>query len=281
MHIADVGAFAQVFAAIFTVPARYVAVLWINNRMIAHGDELTRESGSILVCTKTQRAFDAHAACALISAYVRASGASCTSDITSHDEIEQSSAQSPTLFERADSFYVWGSIHPCVSPVAFLVDTGANLSLFPENGYLAIPAGERPSLQPSNITVDCGNNSQLVIIGVLYLDVTIDDVTYCGVFHVSSEEPRAVLGMDFLERYNAQVTVGRSRLTLDKRRVDIYNVDGVRLNHHSHRHQPNNVCGEARQELQSRTVHVGCGVLSIIPTLQRHFFLHDYCTKSR
>ena len=147
---------------------------------------------------------------------------------------------------------MWGSIHPCVPTVAFLVDTGANLSLFPENGYLAIPADERPSLQPSDITVDCGNNSQLVIIGVLYLDVTIDDVTYCGVFHVSSEEPRAVLGMDFLERYNAQITVGRSRLTLDKRRVDIYNVDGVRLNHHSHRHQSSDVCGEAGQELEKK-----------------------------
>ena len=87
---------------------------------------------------------------------------------------------------------------------------------------------------------------------MLYLDVTIDDVTYCGVFHVSSEEPRAVLGMDFLERYNAQITVGRSRLTLDKRRVDIYNVDGVRLNHHSHRHQSSDVCGEAGQELEKK-----------------------------
>ena len=116
--------------------------------MIAHSDELTRESGSILVCTKTHLAFGAHAACASISAYVRASGASCTSDITSHDVIEESPAQSTTIFERADSFYVWGSIHPCVPTVAFLVDTGANLSLFPENGYLAIPADERPSLQP-------------------------------------------------------------------------------------------------------------------------------------
>ena len=129
------------------------------------------------------------------------------------------------------SFYVWAKIHPEVREVPFLIDTGAGISLLPYHQYLAIPEDVRPAIQPTGVKVLCGNSTGIAVEGTVTLPVIIHRVEYKCIFHVSHDEIKGILGMNFLVPYRGDVGTGRRKLVLNGKEIDIYSVTGQQLNH--------------------------------------------------
>ena len=126
---------------------------------------------------------------------------------------------------------MWAKIHPEVREVPFLIDTGAGISLLPYHQYLAIPEEGRPVIEPTGVKVLCGNSTGISVEGTVTLPVIIKHVEYKCVFHVSHDEVKGILGMNFLVPYRGDVGTGRRKLVLNGKEIDIYSVTGQQLNH--------------------------------------------------
>ena len=129
------------------------------------------------------------------------------------------------------SYYVWARIHPEAIDMPFLVDTGAGISLLPRNQYMAIPECDRPPLEHSGVKVFCGNSSTISIEGKVTLNLILQKVEYSCVFHVSADEVKGILGMNFIQSYGGKVDTGSQALILNNKEIDVYNLQGHRLNH--------------------------------------------------
>ena len=152
------------------------------------------------------------------------------------------------------SFYVWAKIHQEVPDMPFLIDTGAGVSLLPERLYYKIPEDDRPPLLYSSIKIYCGNSNRIRVTGVVALTMRIQNVDYKGIFHVSPDEVKGILGTDFLERYDAKVQLRRRCLKLNNKPINVYSQQGIQLNHRVVIDDDTDVPAGARCVLSGRVV---------------------------
>ena len=151
-----------------------------------------------------------------------------SSDVNENSSYKTPKSQPPAF---GTSFYVYVDINPEIPDQPFLIDTGAGVSLLPENLYETIPDELKPELQPTDREVQCGNEQGIRIRGIVCLKVKIQNMEYDGVFHVSPDIPKGILGNNFLERYQAQIHVGRRQLSINNRNIKIYDSRGLPLKH--------------------------------------------------
>ena len=84
---------------------------------------------------------------------------------------------------------------------------------------------------PADQRVVCGNGSPIHIRGQVQLTLSLQGMDYVHTFHVSDDNIRGILGADFLERYHASLDMGRRKLALDDRLIELYDVNGAPKNH--------------------------------------------------
>ena len=129
------------------------------------------------------------------------------------------------------SFYVQADVGEGVFNIPFIIDTGAAISILPEQIYNQLPANEKPVLQPSQRPVCCGNDQSIRIRGIAFKKIRIQDVEYEVAFHVSPDMSKGILGMEFLDNYGAQIHIERRQLSLNNRNIKLYDVRGLPLRH--------------------------------------------------
>ena len=113
----------------------------------------------------------------------------------------------------------------------FLIDSGAGVSILPEELYRQIPEADRPPLVKTDLDIRAGNMTQIDIIGRIHLLVRIQHLDYQCIFHVSRDAVQPILGMDFMQRYRAFLDTGRRKLVFNNRQIKAYDSNGMEIKH--------------------------------------------------
>jgi hypothetical protein len=116
--------------------------------------------------------------------------------------------------------YVTGKIG--VKQVEMLIDSGANVSLISYDIYNSLDARFRPQLRRYGIpmvTAD-GNLMRVYGCGDFIFEIGEEPCTYGHTLCVADIGVEAILGYDFLKRYEAVINMGESRLELNELCMD-------------------------------------------------------------
>ena len=111
----------------------------------------------------------------------------------------------------------------------FLIDSGAGVSILPEELYRQIPEADRPPLVTTDLDIRAGNMTPIDIIGRIHLLVRIQHLDYQCIFHVSRDAVQPILGMDFMQRYRAFLDTGRRKLVFNNRQIKAYDSNGMEI----------------------------------------------------
>ena len=128
-------------------------------------------------------------------------------------------------------FYVSASVSRWIPETALLIDTGAVISLLPLAIYKQVSEVEKGKLVPTQRIVCCGNQTSVNVGGIAYMNIRIENIEYQATFHITPDIPKGILGQDFLDRYDATIESQRRRLSIQGRSVQLYDENGLPLQH--------------------------------------------------
>ena len=132
----------------------------------------------------------------------------------------------------AELYYVWVNFHEVMIDQLMLLDSGAQMSIIPLHIYAALPLCDRPVVRPEPFPITAGNGTVVQSLGIITLEIKLQDVVVKQVFHVCANNTQPVLGKDFLDTHNALVQHGRhSRLFLEDQEIDIFTKAGAKIHH--------------------------------------------------
>jgi len=117
--------------------------------------------------------------------------------------------------------YVPGKV--CGTPVEFLVDSGANISLISSEVYKSIPIKLRPSLRRWPSDTSTADGTPLTVHGFAEFPITVGDslTIYNHILCVAMISTAAILGYDFLRQNNAILDVGKGGISLSEDTADM------------------------------------------------------------
>ena len=109
-----------------------------------------------------------------------------------------------------------------------LVDTGASISIIPEDVYLTIPEDERPKLETVDLRILVGNGELLPQQGVCRLKFQLGDFDFDHEFFVCRQSGQAILGNEFFVHYNMVLRMSEGWLEFKGHCIPLLNSYGVR-----------------------------------------------------
>ena len=119
------------------------------------------------------------------------------------------------------SLYAWGKFHKDLTGALFLLDTGAEISILNKVVYDEIPFRDRPPLIPVNGTVNSASCEDLPVYGAARLTIDFEGVEVTHEFWVCDTIEHGIIGVDLLKQQEATLDVGRRRLFLGKKCVQL------------------------------------------------------------
>ena len=87
------------------------------------------------------------------------------------------------------------------TPVNFLVDTGADVTIISPRAYRSIPETTRPELRPTSLTLKLADGSPFPFMGRGVFEVRLGTKTVEHEVWVADVEGDAILGLEFLRRH--------------------------------------------------------------------------------
>ena len=109
-----------------------------------------------------------------------------------------------------------------------LVDTGASISIIPEDVYLTIPEDDRPKLETVDIRILVGNGELLPQQGVCRLKFQLGDFDFDHEFFVCRQSGQAILGNEFFVHYSMVLRMSEGWLEFKGHCIPLFNSYGVR-----------------------------------------------------
>ena len=105
----------------------------------------------------------------------------------------------------------------CDTPVTFLVDTGANITIMRSGVYKSIPESRRPQLRPVvDIMVLADGESSLPFDGCARFKVVLDGHTVEHTVWVADIGADAILGLEFMRSHNYHLDIRNGVLSWER-----------------------------------------------------------------
>ena len=100
------------------------------------------------------------------------------------------------------------------SPVKFLVDTGANVTILRSSVLESLPTTAQPALDQVNLDMSLADGRSLPFLGRLLFRVSIGGVEVAHQVWVADIEPEGILDMDFIREHGCRLTVDQDSFDL-------------------------------------------------------------------
>ncbi len=100
-----------------------------------------------------------------------------------------------------------------------LVDTGSTLSVLHPSRYEAIPEEIRPNLEYMNNYLRMADGGLVTLLGKATFTILVDGRSFEQEMMIADIEVPAVMGYDFLHRYECQIDIVQQVLTINGMRV--------------------------------------------------------------
>ena len=132
----------------------------------------------------------------------------------------------------AELYFAWVHFHEVMIDQLMLLDSGAQMSVIPLYIFAALPLCDRPVVRPEPFPITAGNGTKVHSLGVVTLEIKLQNVVVKQIFHVCGNTTQPVLGKDFLNAHNATVQHGsHSRMFLEGEEIDIFTAHGQKIHH--------------------------------------------------
>ncbi|KAJ8025453.1 hypothetical protein HOLleu_33014 [Holothuria leucospilota] len=121
------------------------------------------------------------------------------------EEKESKSVRTGWVADETSGIFVKGYMQG--TPVTFLVDTGANITIINPKIYAAIPKSSRPLLRPVSVDMVLANGNVLLSEGQGEFQIETEGNNMMHNVRVAEIGVDAILGLDFLRDHNYQLDV--------------------------------------------------------------------------
>ena len=98
--------------------------------------------------------------------------------------------------------------------IGMLVDTGANITIISPQVLRSIPTARQPEVQEVHVNVAMADGKPLSSLGKAVFDLEINGHSYTHEVWIVDVELDAILGYDFLQKYNCTINAGDSSLSI-------------------------------------------------------------------
>ena len=132
-------------------------------------------------------------------------------------------------YSTADSYYVWGEVHPDVQAALFVVDTGAVVSLLNKDVYNDIPDDDKPPLRDTDMSLQSVDSSDVKCYSIANMTVNVQGHRITHDFWICDIGESGVIGMDLLKEQRALIDLAHDKLILGNKVIRVSNSAGQRV----------------------------------------------------
>lgn len=111
-----------------------------------------------------------------------------------------------------------------------LMDSGAAVSILPVRLFETLPLAKRPTVYEPTVNIIAGNDSDIDCMGLADLTITIDGMTFTQAFHITTNAPTPILGLDFLKKQDITSRPSQNYYAYQGKQFTLFDSTGVKLN---------------------------------------------------